>query len=76
MSRIVALFYAVAGAALVVWAVVTRDYLPVGLLFLVGIVGLLHLTGPRGFGSRVDDAQIREQTKNRYGVNAPDRPRF
>lgn len=76
MSRIATVFYAVVGVVLVVWLVATGDALPIGLLLILVVAGLLHLTGPRGPGMGGEDHQIREQAKARYGVNAPDRPRF
>jgi hypothetical protein len=76
MSRTVVV-YLVAGAALAVWLGTTGDLLPLGLLFVLVVVGLLHLSGPRGIGTSAEDHQIREQSKARYGVNAPDHgPRF
>ncbi len=76
MSKTAMLVYAVIGVGLITWAVVSGDALPVGLLLLVGLAALLHLVGPGKMGKAGAEHHIREQAKARYGVNAPDRPRF
>lgn len=76
MSKTAVLVYAVIGVGLVTWAVMSGDALPSGVLLLVGLAALLHLVGPGRMGQAGAEHQIREQAKARYGVHAPDRPRF
>ena len=75
MSRTAAVAYAVIAVLLILWLVLSADGPPAALLLGVGVVALVHLVGPRRLVSE-DDHHIREQGKVRYGVNAPDRPRF
>ncbi|GAA4883446.1 hypothetical protein [Serinicoccus chungangensis] len=76
MTRTAALAYGFAALALIAWAITAKDYLPLGLLLLVILVALVHLFGPGKFGKGAAEQHIREQAKARYGINAPDRPRF
>ena len=77
MSKIATTSYLVLGVALVGWLVATGDPLPIGLLLVLAVVVLLHISGPRGLGKDAEDQKIRQQAKARYGVNAPDHgPRF
>lgn len=76
MSRTAAPTYAAVGVALTVWAVVSRDAVPLGVLILVGLAPLVHLVGPGRMGKDGADQHLRQQARARYGVNAPDRPRF
>ncbi|GGK71979.1 hypothetical protein [Ornithinimicrobium pekingense] len=76
MSKTAVLVYAVVGAGLIAWAVMSGDALPLGLLLLACLAALLHLVGPGKMGKAGADQQLREQARARYGVHAPDRPRF
>lgn len=77
MSKMATISYLVVGVALVGWLVATGDPLPIGLLLVLVVVVLLHISGPRGLGKGAEDKMIRQQAKARYGVNAPDHgPRF
>lgn len=76
MSRNTVATYAVAAGILTAWVVMSGDYVPALLLLGVVVAALVHFIGPGRRARGADDHHLREQAKVRYGVNAPDRPRF